>query len=484
MLVHKALFALMVVLAAACSSPSALPPIATLAPPSGPPAGFTAGTYEGTTTGGAAYKIEAPTNWNGTLLLYSHGYRAEGTANPAIDAGDPTTAKYLFDHGFALAGTSYSAMGWALEQAFKDQIDALEVFAQKVGKPSRTIAWGHSLGGIITAGLVQLQPERFAGALPMCGVLAGGVGAWDAALDGEFVATTLLAPAATSGPLRSPSIQLVKISDPAANGAAAKAMYAEAQKTPAGRARLSLAAALSAEPGWFSIATAEPAAADFTSQQVNQELWQEQVSAPFAFNFRAELEKRAGGNPSTNVGVDYARLLDASPWKAEVTALYQAAGLSVQDDLGALARAPRISADGSARDYLKRFITFDGNLKIPVLTLHTSSDGLVPVEGEYAYGQTVARATRSTLLRQLYVRRAGHCAFTPAETVTALDALIKRLDTGAWPDLAPAGLTSSAQQLGADYNVFSVGGKVVPVGAAFFKFDPAPFPRMFDAYVH
>lgn len=481
MLVPKALLALIVLLAAACSSPSALPPTAppptaTQPAPSGPPAGFTAGTYEGTTSGGAAYKVEAPTNWNGTLLLYSHGYRAEGAANPASDAGDPTTAKYLLDHGFALAGTSFSTMGWALEQAFKDQIDVLEIFAQKVGKPSRTIAWGHSLGGIVTAGLVQLRPERFQAALPMCGVLAGGVGAWDAALDGGFVATTLLAPAT--------SIQLVRISDPAANQAAAKAMYANAQTSPAGRARLSLAAAVSSEPGWFSIATPEPGPADFAAQQVNQELWQEQVSAPFAFALRAELEKRAGGNPSTNVGVDYARQLDASPWKAQVSALYQAAGLSLQDDLGTLAKAPRISADRSAREYLKRFITFDGNLKIPVLTMHTTSDGLVPVEDEYAYGQTVARATRSTLLRQLYVRRAGHCAFTPAETVTALDALIRRIDTGTWPDLAPAGLSSSAQQLGAEYNVFSVQGRVVPAGAAFVKFDPAPFPRMFDAYIN
>jgi hypothetical protein len=32
--------------------------------------------------------------------------------------------------------------------------------------------------------------------------------------------------------------------------------------------------------------------------------------------------------------------------------------------------------------------------------------------------------------------------------------------------------------------VFTVQGRVVPAGAAFFKFDPAPFPRMFDAYVN
>ncbi len=473
MLAHRAVVALAMLLGVACSSASVQ---STPQPtPSGPPPGFTAGAYEGTTSGGAAYKIEAPTNWNGTLLLYSHGYVGPGAANPARDVGDPTTAKYLLERGFALAGTSYSTSGWAVEQAFKDQTDVLDLVAQKVGKPSRTIAWGHSLGGMITAGLVQRNPERFQGALPMCGVLAGGVGVWDMSLDGQFVATTLLAPTA--------SIQLVRIGDPNANVKIAQAMYAEAQKTPAGRARLSLAAAVSGVPGWFSAASPEPSATDFTALQLNQEIWQEQVDAVFVFGLRAELEKRAGGNPSSNVGVDYARQLDASPSRAEVSALYQTAGLNLQEDLGVLARAPRVSADPTAREYLRRFITFDGDLKIPVLTMHTSGDGLVPVEEEHAYGQTVARATRSALLRQLFVHRAGHCAFTPAETVTALGALIKRIDTGTWPDLTPSELASSAKLLGDEYNAILVQGKPAPVPAAFFRFDPAAFPRPFDAYV-
>jgi len=39
--------------------------------------------------GGAAYRIEMPSDWNGTLLLYSHGYVAPGQPNPAHDVGDP-----------------------------------------------------------------------------------------------------------------------------------------------------------------------------------------------------------------------------------------------------------------------------------------------------------------------------------------------------------------------------------------------------------
>src|SRR5260370_21997818 len=69
----------------------------------------------------------------------------------------------------------------------------LDVFQSLVGTPTHTIAWGHSLGGMITAGLVQEHPERFTAALPMCGVLAGGVGLWNEALDEAFAFNTLLA---------------------------------------------------------------------------------------------------------------------------------------------------------------------------------------------------------------------------------------------------------------------------------------------------
>jgi hypothetical protein len=37
--------------------------------------------------GGAAYLIEVPAQWNGTLVLYSHGYVQPGASNPAHDVG-------------------------------------------------------------------------------------------------------------------------------------------------------------------------------------------------------------------------------------------------------------------------------------------------------------------------------------------------------------------------------------------------------------
>ncbi|HKV81214.1 MAG TPA: hypothetical protein VJP02_23910 [Candidatus Sulfotelmatobacter sp.] len=75
-------------------------------------------------------------------------------------------------------------------------------------------------------------------------------------------------------------------------------------------------------------------------------------------------------------------------------------------------------------------------------------------------------------MRRTFVRRAGHCTFTPAETVMALQNLIERLNNGRWPDLDPSALNAEAATLG-------------PLNVAppsFLRFEPAPFLRPFDAF--
>ena len=116
-------------------------------------------TYKGKFADGATYLIQVPSNWNGTLVLYSHGYVVPGFPNPAEDVGDPITGAYLLANGYALAGSSYATTGWAIQQALPDQIKVLDTFKTRVGTPTRTIAWGHSLGGMVTAGLVQRYPD-------------------------------------------------------------------------------------------------------------------------------------------------------------------------------------------------------------------------------------------------------------------------------------------------------------------------------------
>jgi pimeloyl-ACP methyl ester carboxylesterase len=378
----------------------------------------------------------------------------------------------LLSHGYALAGSSYATTGWAIQQALPDQINTLDVFDQTYATPSRTIAWGHSLGGIITAGLIQRYPDRFTAALPMCGVLSGGVATWNTALDSSFGFQQLL----------DPSVQVVNITDPTANLANAEAAATAAQQTPQGRARLALAAALDDTPGWFTPLSAEPARSDVTAQEANQYLWDTQVDFPFAFALRAELEARAGGNPSWNTGVNYSTQLSRSADRAEVVALYHAAGLSLTADLQKLNHATRISARPSAVGYLTQNIAFDGQLPVPVLTMHTTGDGLVVPENEQAYRQVAEQAGDSAMLQQIFVHRAGHCAFTPAETITAAQTLLDRLNTGRWDlaALSPARLNAQAAALGPSDNIYLAGSSVIPTAPAFQPYRPAPYLRPFS----
>ncbi len=431
---------------------------------------------KGTLPGGATYIISLPSIWNGTLLLYSHGYVSQGSLNPAQDVGDPLTGAALLQQGYALAGSSYSQTGWALEQAFHDQIALLDYFDANCGQPTRTIAWGHSLGGIITAGLVQLFPDRFAGALPMCGVLAGGIGTWNQALDSAFAFNLLLA---------GNKLPVVDFTSPSATSAAfnqAEAILASAQNSPQGQARTALVAALADIPGWFTPTSPEPASNDFAAQETNQFLWESKVDFFFAFFARAELEFRAHGNPSWNVGVNYTRQLAHSADRDEVRALYKQAGLNLTQDLETLNTAPRIASDTQAENYLNQFITFNGELNIPVLTMHTTGDGLVVNEDEQAYARVVHPGGDTSLLRQVFVHRAGHCAFTPAETLTALQTLIHRLDTGKWEDSTnPDLMNQEATALGSNLNVFPVGSTLTSTPPAFLRFKPDLFLRPFPS---
>ena len=360
--------------------------------------------------------------------------------------------------------------GATIEVFYADR--TLDTFGSLYGKPRTTVAWGHSLGGIITAGLIQDFPKRFDAALPMCGVLSGGVATWNTALDAEFAFQKLIDPA----------VQIVNISNPGANLQAAENAGALAQQSAQGRARLALVSALADTPGWFDPTKPEPAANDYAAQEANQFLWGSRVTFPFVFDFRAELEARAGGNPSWNTDVNYFSQLAKSADFKEVVALYQAAGLSLAKDLLTLNGAPRVKANPNAEAYLIKNISFNGSISVPVLTMHTTGDGLVVPENEQAYRSAVDRAGRANLLRQVFVHRAGHCAFTPAETVTAVQTLENRLATGQWHVPSPAAMNTQAAALGPQLNIFSSGGAVVSTPPAFIRYSPAAYLRPFNLF--
>jgi dienelactone hydrolase len=124
--------------------------------------------------------------------------------------------------------------------------------------------------------------------------------------------------------------------------------------------------------------------------------------------------------------------------------MYRKAGLDLRAELDSLTRGAATTADPVAVGRLFATSVPLGRLQMPMLTVHTTADQLVPAQQEDAYRNAVGRSGRSGLLRQAYVARQGHCSFTPAELVAALYALEHRVETGRWDAKASAGALQRA----------------------------------------
>ena len=104
---------------------------------------------------GAAYEILMPETWNGTLLLYSHGYRQAEAAPPSFEepntdpdpapgysTGDTRAADALLEQGYALAGSAYASNGWAVEDGVEAGEALHEHFVEQVGRPGPHLRLG------------------------------------------------------------------------------------------------------------------------------------------------------------------------------------------------------------------------------------------------------------------------------------------------------------------------------------------------------
>lgn len=409
--------------------------------------------YAGTLTNGATWIADVPAGWNGTILLYSHGYRP-GSDNPPQNSPNQPTADVLLARGYALAGSSYSRPGWALATAPTDQLAALSAVQRRIGRADRVIAVGTSMGGLVTGRLAQSAGERIDGAVATCGIVGGGADLHQYQLDGLHTLNQLLLP---DRPAK--LVRFASFNEAVATVDQLTAAVRQAQTTPAGRARIALAAAYFQLPGWFS-GLPKPAADDYAAQEVGQ--FNGMVQDLFLFETgRFDVEQSAGGNPSWNVGVNYRRQLAQSDHVSQVRTLYRQAGLDLRADLTRLTRSADVRPDQVAFRWLQRTSTLSGRLEMPVLTLHTTNDDLVPVQHEQEYAEDVRQAGDARLLRQAYTDHAGHCAFTPAELVAGVETVSRRIDTGRW------GRTTTPEQLQALAE--SIGE------AAFVRFRPGEF---------
>ena len=370
---------------------------------------------------GAPYRIRVPENWNGTLLVFAHGYRDKADHPGEVDNRNADVAPSaaleapLLAQGFALAGTAFKDNGWAIGDEIQDTKNLAVYFSTHIAKPDHTILWAASVGTVGAFKSMEQFNGIFDGALCLCAVGAGATRVWDTGLPVYLAYDVVFGvpPAwGTVGEVRNDinfdTEVVAKLAPELAN--------------PANFPAFEFIRLVAGNPGRGITPPLPPA---FYPGWVLTDMF-------FLTEARAELQRRAGGPYVQNLDHNY------SLTPAEKTYL-AALGLppAVVDGWLAQMNARRnIAADPSARNYVRNNTDYNGKIRNPVLTLHTAIDPLVVVSNEAAYAELIASAGKEDLLFQTYTNANGHCNFTGPQILTAVGAIDLWVRTGVRPTSA------------------------------------------------
>ena len=327
------------------------------------------------------YQFAVPADWNGTLVIWNHGY-SFSPPGPDPDLGPLVDVQ--LSQGYAVAASSYSQSQWAVFNTRRDNARLVEAFVEQVGEPSSIIVTGASLGGIVTADALERADEfSVDGAFAFCGAM-GGSRAWDGAHD---IRLTYDAVCSDVAPIPGGATGLPPVPgviDPLAVALATNACMGTLTppqfRTPDQNERLAKFLAVTKIPENFII-----------------------TDMAFATNGIANLifdpDKLNGGQGVGNIGVVY-------------------------DDPEVDATIERVKADRKAARELKRNFTPRGELEngnVKIVSLHTDKDGLVIVENQSEY-QAVVDAANLTVGVAVEASPT-HCGFSPAELVAGWESL-------------------------------------------------------------
>lgn len=138
-----------------------------------PPPGCEVGSYDG-----GQYLICVPpgTAWNGDLVVYAHGYVApenpiEIPQDQVVLPDGTSIPGTMMGLGYGFAATSYRTNGLAIEDAVADLVDLVELFEEEIGPAGHVYLVGPSEGGLITALAIEQGPDVFDGGVAACGPL-------------------------------------------------------------------------------------------------------------------------------------------------------------------------------------------------------------------------------------------------------------------------------------------------------------------------
>jgi len=388
---------------------------------------------DGTTDGGAFFRIVVPTVWNGDLVIWNHGFSLN-PVGPVTDLGP--LASLQLSQGYAVAASSYQQIGWALFKTKPDLQNMMGVFNANFGTPNQVIVSGGSLGGIVTAQAVEkANLGNVVGAYPICGAVAGSRN-WDAGLDLRLVydavcantpaaaipggATGLPAPGFPSYPFTNTQLGL-------AVNACTGILTPPAFRTPQQNANLALFVAETDLPGTPTSILTDMGFATFAISDL--------IYNP---------TKLDGKQGIGNFGVSY-------------------------EDPGIDAAIERVeSHPGGRLRLLKNFTPLGAVGDVKIVSIHTDGDYLVIIENEKEYQDVVAPGNLTVAV----INEAGntHCGFSNAETVGGWESLRGWLAGGPQPSaasvqatcLAVAPLVGGACRVDPGFVIPDMDGRVPP----------------------
>ncbi|MDT8070106.1 MAG: hypothetical protein ROO76_18220 [Terriglobia bacterium] len=351
---------------------------------------------------GVPYQIRVPANWNGTLLVYAHGY-SSGPIPPKLTLL-PQDETVLLARGFALAASRFGGTGWNMKEGMQNTANLTAAFRDMVGRPQRTIMWGGSMGGLMTLGMIEKFPGLYDGAIALCPPAAGTPRRFDLGLDialAYAVAFEWNQQWGTPGDIRDDlnfSVEVLPYLSPATTN------------DQIGR--------------WEFIRLVNKMPIDSYYAPLNFRI----SNMNFAMAVRAELEHRAGGAVATNINRVYTLSSDDKLY------LMNQYGLDVEPLLAQMNAQTIYAPDPNARNYAEHYVNPTGRITRPVITLHTKGDSLAIPGHESAYRVAVEQQGNGNLLVQQFTDGVAHCYFTSEQDIAAVDAMMHWLDSGNRPD--------------------------------------------------
>ncbi|NOT49637.1 MAG: hypothetical protein HOP17_18075 [Acidobacteria bacterium] len=370
---------------------------------------------------GAPYRIRVPVNWNGTLLVYAHGYRDKADHPGEVDNRTPdiapnsALADVLLAQGYALSGSAYRDNGWEVAGGVQDTKDLAVYFRDNIGRPDRTLLWAFSMGTVIAFDSMERFGGIYDGAMCGCAVGAGATQSWDSAGDLALAYATVFGmPSAwgTYGDVR----------DDLDFDTEVLAKLLPELSSATNFPRFEFLRLVTGTPGR---GIQPPAPPNFYPNWVLTDMF-------FSMEARAELERRANGPIVQNIDRKYSLTPQERAYLNAIGVISPVIDAwLINMNANRVVEAPMFS-----RNYVARYANYSGRIKHPMLTMHTIIDPLVTVSQEYEYRQTVEAAGREKALYQVYTNGNGHCAFTGPQLLTAVSALDNWVRTQTKPTAA------------------------------------------------